>query len=402
MRTRWAHGARRLRDVSDDDRDENPFAGLPMFGDLAKALSGQGPLNWDAARQFAALAATGGQSEPNPDPTTRIALGNLARIAEMHVQVVTGLDTAVGLEVVTVTPGIWAHRTLTAYQPLFTELATSLQSRPPDDGPSDPTMAMMAGLSQMMAPAMMGMAVGSMVGQLAKRAFGQYDLPIPRPESRELVLVPSAIDAFATEWELARDDVRMWVLVQELVGHSLYTVPHIREAVLGLVRRHVGGFRPDPHAVMEKLGSLDMADDDPMRSLEKAFGDPELLLGAVRTPEQDALQPHLDATLALVVGYVDHMVDRSCARLLGTSNSISEAVRRRRIETAPEDLFVERLLGLRLDRYQVERGKAFVQGVVERGGDAALARLFVSERELPTPNELDAPGLWLARLDLTD
>jgi uncharacterized protein (DUF2342 family) len=153
---------------------------------------------------------------------------------------------------------------------------------------------------------------------------------------------------------------------------------------------------------MEKLGSLDMADDDPMRSLEKAFGDPELLLGAVRTPEQDALQPHLDATLALVVGYVDHMVDRACARLLGTSNSISEAVRRRRIETSPEDLFVERLLGLRLDRYQVERGKSFVQGVVERGGDAALARLFVSDRELPTPNELDAPGLWLARLDLTD
>ena len=61
-------------------------------------------------------------------------------------------------------------------------------------------MAMMAGLSQMMAPAMLGMAVGSMVGQLAKRAFGQYDLPIPRPAAAELVLVPATIDAFAEEW----------------------------------------------------------------------------------------------------------------------------------------------------------------------------------------------------------
>lgn len=388
--------------MSDDDRDENPFAGLPMFGDLAKALSGQGPLNWDAARQFATLAATGGASESNPDPAARLALADLARIAEMHVQVVTGLDTAVGLEVVAVTPGVWAQRTLSAYQPLFTELASSLQSRPPDDGPSDPTMAMMAGLSQMMAPAMMGMAVGSMVGQLAKRAFGQYDLPLPRPEARELVLVPSAIDAFAAEWELPRDDVRMWVLLQELVGHSLYTVPHIRESVLSLVRRHVGAFRPDPGAVMEKLGSLDMTDDDPMSALQRAFGDPEVLLGAVRTPEQDALQPHLDAMLALVVGYVDHSVDRAAARLLGSGNRISEAIRRRRVETSPEDLFVERLLGLRLDRHQVERGKAFVQGVVERGGDDALAPLFRSERELPTPNELDAPGLWLARLEFPD
>ena len=96
------------------------------------------------------------------------------------------------------------------------------------------------------------------------------------------------------------------------------------------------------------------------------------------------------------------MVDKASARLLGSGNRISEAVRRRRIETSPEDLFVERLLGLRLDRHQVERGRAFVSGVVERGGDDALAQLFVSERELPTPAELDAPGLWLARLDLPD
>ena len=41
----------------------NPFAGLPLFGDLAKALAGQGPLNWDAARQFALMGATGGASE---------------------------------------------------------------------------------------------------------------------------------------------------------------------------------------------------------------------------------------------------------------------------------------------------------------------------------------------------
>ena len=48
--------------ADDDDPNDaiNPFAGLPMFGDLAKALSGQGPLNWDAARQFALLSASGG------------------------------------------------------------------------------------------------------------------------------------------------------------------------------------------------------------------------------------------------------------------------------------------------------------------------------------------------------
>ncbi len=60
---------------------DDPFSALPMFADLARALSGQGPLNWDAARQFALLAATGGATEPNVDPAVRIAFADLARIA---------------------------------------------------------------------------------------------------------------------------------------------------------------------------------------------------------------------------------------------------------------------------------------------------------------------------------
>ena len=31
-----------------------------MFGDISRMLAGQGPLNWDAARQFAIMSATGG------------------------------------------------------------------------------------------------------------------------------------------------------------------------------------------------------------------------------------------------------------------------------------------------------------------------------------------------------
>jgi uncharacterized protein (DUF2342 family) len=43
-----------------------------------------------------------------------------------------------------------------------------------------------------------------------------------------------------------------------------------------------------------------------------------------------------------------------------------------------------------------------VRGVVERAGDDGLARLWASARELPTPAEMAAPGLWLARIDLPD
>lgn len=398
-------------DESPAEFGDNPFANLPMFGDLAKALAGQGPLNWDAARQFAALAANTRDVrsgdvvaiEGNVDPVVRIALGDLARIVELHVRDLTGVDT-VFPEVTPVTRGVWAQRALDAYKPLFNELAASLGRRPAagiDDDATDPLMAMMSNLSQMMAPAMMGMAVGSMVGRMAARTFGQYDLPIPRTD-RALMLVPMNIDQFANDWTLPVDEMRLWVLAQEMIGHTLLGFSGLSEQLSSLVRRHVGAFRPDASAVAEHLSSLETsAEGDPMAAMQQLMSDPALLLGAVQSPEQLAMAPQLDAAIAAVVGSVDYLVDGVSVRVVGGSAlRIAEAVRRRRFESSQDDLFIARLLGLQLSQEQVQRGKTFTAGVVDRVGEQGLVKLFASEQPLPTPAELDAPGLWIARLEL--
>ena len=36
----------------------------------------------------------------------------------------------------------------------------------------------------------------------------------------------------------------------------------------------------------------------------------------------------------------------------------------------------------------------------DRAGEDGLRRLWLSPVELPTPAEVDAPGLWLERIDL--
>ena len=391
-----------MADDSTPERPDDFFSALPMFGDLAKALQNQGPLNWDAARQFAQLGATGGASEPNVDPAARLAFTDLSRIAWFHVAEVLGSD-AVTPEPQVVTRSQWASGTLDAYRHLFTEMATALGAADTDDqtpeAAGDPMMAMMAGLSKMMAPAMLGMAVGSMVGHLATRAFGTHDLPIPR-RPNGVTLLPANIDAFATDWEIPQDEMRLWVLAHELAGHALFEADHLRDALSDLVRRHVGGFRPDPNAVAERLGSLDSDAADPMAALQSALGDPEVLLGAVTSPEQLELRPRLDALVAVVVGYTDWIVDAVAVKVVGGSAlRIAEAVRRRRVETTSADSFVEQLLGIRLGEDQVARGKAFVQGVVDRAGDGGLRPLLERPDAIPTPNEVDAPGLWLARIE---
>lgn len=378
-----------------------------MFGDMMKMFSQQGPIHWDTARQVAAMTATEGRSESNVEPTVRMAFDELARIAAQHVSDVTGLGDpadALLIQPTYVTPGEWSRRTLEDYRPLFTDLATALSS-PGREAPTadeDPFSSFFAGITNMVAPMTMGMTIGSMVGLLARKTFGQYDLPLPRPEGRGLVIVPSNVDAFAATWDLDRDAARMWTLIREAVIDSLFRLPHFRGAVESMVREFVGAFRPDPSAISERLADLQAGDPQEMMSaLQRLLGDPELLLGAVRSPEQESLQPRLDAMLGLVIGWSDHMTDTVGSRVLGNPAGIAEAVRRQRVQAGDETVFVEKLLGLHLNRRQVERGRAFVDGVLERAGADGLRELYRGAEYLPTAAELDAPGLWLARIEIT-
>jgi uncharacterized protein (DUF2342 family) len=97
---------------------------------------------------------------------------------------------------------------------------------------------------------------------------------------------------------------------------------------------------------------------------------------------------------------VDHVVDVVGAELITDYPMLTEALRRRRVEAAAADRFVERLFGLELTQATYERGSTFVAGVLERAGEDGLRRLWDSDELLPTPAEVDAPGLWLARIDL--
>ena len=377
--------------------DDNPFKGMPIFGDLAKLFQQQGPVNWDAARQLALSIATGDTttSEPNVDPLERIKIEQLARVADLQVTNATGLTTSLtgrGVTIVPVTRSQWAQQTLDAYRPLFEQLAGSLhQDEPtvPDEAPSaaDP-MAWMAPLMQMIGPTMLGMTAGSMVGHLAQRSFGRYDLPIPRPVDDELTIVIANLVQFGEEWSLPADDLRLWVCLHEIATHAVLGVPHVRAAVEALLHDYLAGFETDSGSLERQLGEVDMSNPGDMAGLQQMFGDPETLLGAIQSPAQRELLPRLEALMAVIVGYIDHTMDQIGTGLVGSYSMVTEAVRRRRVEADQSDRFVERLFGLELTQAQYDRGNAFVAGVVERAGAepaAPVGRLLQGDRPRPDP-----------------
>ena len=417
-----------------------PFEDL--MRNLARLLTSQGPLNWEIARQMAQWASTGGEAERNPDPVARVRIEELLRVAELHVGETTGLPVSAGglLTARVVTPREWALRTLDDWKPLLERLAgTVTESLPPASGGSgqagaggsgadpgdltswmgppggagpggaggiggtgsgfDPMAQLFGHLPQVLGPFLFGMQAGSMVGQLAYRALGQYDLPMPRPPRDELMLVTATMDIFAEDWSLAADDVRLWVCLREATYNAVLGRPHVRARLDRLIGDYVGAFHPNPQSLEDRLSQFDPTDPS---ALQAAFGDPETLLGELQSDEQRRLQVPLRALLAAVAGYVDHVMDSVGRRLIGSYGPLTEALRRRRLEENGGTKVLGQMFGVALDESTYARGQAFIRGIAERAGTEALNRLWRSERELPTPAELDAPGLWLARIDLPD
>ena len=422
--------------ASDDPQD--PFAGLfgalgEMFGSGIPGTgglpglpggfpTGGGTGGSDPARQIAMAIASEGGSEPNVDPVVRIGYESLLRVAELQIADRTGLQVAhaAALHLRPVTRTAWASESVDAYRPYLTRMShipgdvpgdpgdpggpSDMGSGPyldPSDQDADPSTAWLSGLLAAMAPMMAGITTGTMVGRLALRSLGTYDLPIPRDGDELLIVVPN-VEAFATDWSLPAEDLRLWICLHEVAHHAVLGVPHLRTVLTDLLTRHAGAFRNDPSALRDRLGDIDLTGGpEALVRLQESL-DPEMVLGAVRSPEQEALLPRLEALVAMVIGYVDHVMDDIGSTLIGSYRQVTEAVRRRRVGTGEADRFVERILGLDLTQEQVDRGAAFVDGVVERSGGEGLNRLWADERNLPTPAEVDAPGLWLARIDLPD
>lgn len=404
-------GLEGLDDLGDPGETPGPgrfgdLGDIPVIGDLMRMLQGATP-GADQAREVGRAIACGGVSEPNIDPSSRMAIEQLVRVAELRVADATGLQPSRGaaLRVEVVNRTGWSDRTVSDYDELFGALNKSIAaSMAPDldDGPDDPMAAMMAGITRMIGPTMLALTTGAMVGRLAQYALGGYVLPVPRPVGKPMLIALPNVDEFGRQWSLDPDDLRLWVCLHEAIHCAVFGVDHVRRAVSEGLLRHASAFETNPRRIEELLGDFDPVSAGPeaFAALQSELGSPEVLLGAVRSPAQEALLPRMTALVAAIAGYVDHTMDRIGGDLIGSYDRLSEALRRQRAEAGASDRFVERLLGLELDQTQYERGAAFASGVVERSGTEGLHRLFSHPDNLPTPAEVDAAGLWLARIDL--
>jgi len=249
-----------------------------------------------------------------------------------------------------------------------------------------------------MGPMLNALQFGSAVGHLGRGALGQYDLPVPRRDSTRILVVPANIARFAEAWSLPRDQVQLWVCIRELTVHAVLSRPYVADRMRSLLAGSVRASTADASQLMERLGQVDVTDPE---ALQQLLGG-DFLGGSDRSVGQERATEELTAIVAVLLGYVEHVLDAASGRLLGGRTSMAEAWRRAHVDGDESGQAAGSLLGLDLGPGQIDRGKAFIDGVIERAGDAGLARLWSAPHTIPTPSEVDAPGLWLERIDLSD
>ena len=407
----------------DFDPSKIDFSQIDL-GQVMRLLQSTGPVNWEIARQTAEWVALEGESEPPVSARDREQFEELAHAAQTLVVGETGLTATFATALATVGAKGWVDLHLVALRPVLEAMAATLgeamQQVGDDDEDDDiagaggfpgvPGMAGLAGMGNMMgllAPALLGVQAGSMIGYLAQHALGRYDLPLPTGpapvgdspggDAPTLCFVVPNIDAFEEAWSLPRDDLRFYVALHETVHAAARSVPWVRGRLVRLAVDYVSSYEIDPSSFEAEFGMIDPQDPEAMQRMTE---NPERVLGAMQSPRQVAPREELQRLTAVVEGYADHVLTQIGRRLIPTFDQIHEAMQRHRVERGEAERFIEGLLGLKLEREHYERGQAFVDGVVERAGIEGLNRLWEEQSMLPTPNELDAPGLWLARIDL--
>ena len=342
-------------------------------------------VDWSIARQIARFAA--GSAEA---PSFDLELPARVRDAHAHVTGYTGIAPADPLpEPEAVDRAEWAAVNLDGIAGLLRPVTERLEERLR-------TAGVLAGPLRMAAGATLAAEAGLVVGYMSQRVLGQYELSLLQPEVKpRLLFVAPNLARATSDLNVDRDSFLDWIVFHELT-HALQFVgaPWLRDHLGGLLREYLSTV--DVRFERGAGGGLPSLPNVPR--LVEAFREGGLA-ALVQTREQRSILDRVQATMAVIEGYAEHVMDAVGEQALPHYDGLREAMqRRRRSRSAPERL-LQKLLGMDMKMRQYEDGKVFCDAVVADRDVATLNRVWSSAEALPTQAELRDHRLWLRRTD---
>jgi coenzyme F420 biosynthesis associated uncharacterized protein len=284
----------------------------------------------------------------------------------------------------------WIDANITNFKLLFEPIEEIY--RKVQNGPNLATV-LMGDLNQ----TVLSSEVGVLLGYLARRVLGQYDLSLlgkePVTEGR-LYFVEPNIAAVQTELGLDPHDFRLWIALHETThAYEFEAYPWVREYFNSLLEEYFTYLSDDLSTFASGLGGLRSLVD---RAMSTENGDS--WIERMMTGEQRALFYKLQALMSIVEGYSNYIMNAVGERLLPTYATIKERIEQRAANRSPAEKLFIRITGLALKMEQYRLGESFINAVVQEHGVAVANRVWEGPDKLPTLEELRNPQAWVGRV----
>ncbi len=214
---------------------------------------------------------------------------------------------------------------------------------------------------------------------LGRRVLGQFDPQLmgKEPVQPALYLVEPNVAAWQKQAELPGADLRRWLILHEMthawqfVGHP-WLRDHMDRQIEELIQLATRGAASRG---VERLRAL-----------------------TIGVPSQWELVRRIQATMSLVEGHGNLIMNLVGRRELRSFDSLEAAYRRRSGERSILEQLVWRVTGLEMKMEQYRVGERFAQDVYERYGMDALNRAWDGPESLPRSDELEDPARWYRRV----
>jgi coenzyme F420 biosynthesis associated uncharacterized protein len=368
-------------------------------------------VDWDLAARVGRRVAGGVELEVRPAWSRQLT--ELSTTADQAVAEFTGLGGELPPPLaVPLDRGQWVEANLATLRRVLKPLAEKVATRRAWRA-SGPVPSAMRSSTRLLT----GAEAGTLLGYVGQRVLGQYDLPVPRPNgstpaaSSSVAAVvangggPARADGEGTVWYVVPNIVaaerrhgfrpahfRLWIALHETAHRRQFRgVPWLAGHVQGLLDEYLGSVQVDE----EGLRRIAHRAQELARRI--LGGERVDLLDLLVSPEQRGTLNRVQATMTLLEGHGEFVMDQVGARLVPGHDRMRQTLHERRQSAGPGARLLQELLGLRQKLDQYSQGEAFVRRLHQRGGMAAVNHVFSAPSALPTLDEVRDPDGYLAR-----
>ena len=148
-----------------------------------------------------------------------------------------------------------------------------------------------------------GTELGVLLGYVAQRVLGQYDLLVPDDDGGStadcVYYVGANVLGLEKRYAFRPRDFRLWIALHEVTHRAQFTgVPWLREYFLAQVHEIVGGIEPDPGVLFAAVGRA----ADAIRSGRSPL-DERGVIGLFASDEQRIAMDRMQALMSLLEGF---------------------------------------------------------------------------------------------------